>query len=342
MSKTSFWATVSTVALFVFIASAANSFASTISGTVYDQRRNGLPYVNVELLNDTYSMLQRAVTDGSGRYTFNGLRDGNYYVKVLPLRYDFEEETHMVEIATVSIGSRNGTGNAFVMEDFYLKPRKGTIAAAQAEVVVAQDIPTEAKRSYEAAVKLVGKGKSDEAIPLLESAITAFPAYFLANHALGEIYFYKNDFGRAAPRFLKAIEAYEKSPTTLYMLGVSFTKLNYLPNAIVAFQAALTLAPESAAIYTALGRAQLKKKDPTAALASLLEAKKRSGTTPVEIFQLLAVAYWDLKQYSKAVANMEAVLKAGNLTDTDRDRLKKEIADLKAKAIQNGEKVDEE
>lgn len=333
-------AILSTVALIILTGAAASAYASTIAGTVYDSKKNGLPYVNVELQNENYVMIQRATTDGIGRYSFEGIADGRYWVKAMPFRYDMDEQTQEVEIKTISAAPGSG-GYVYEVRDFYLTPRKGTLAAAQLEVVVAQDIPKGARDNYEAATKLIKKGKIDESIPLLEAAVKEFPTYFLANDALGQIYFHKDDFEHAAPRLLAASQAYDKSPMTLYMLGVSFGHLNYLPAALLALKAAATLAPESSAVHLALGKTYLSTKEYKEAEASLLNAKKFAQTPSGEIFQLLARVYKATKQYSKAAASLESMLKNGNYSDSAKATIKKEIQKFKSDAAANNEKPSE-
>lgn len=341
MHRPAFRAILSTIILVILAGAAASAYASTISGTIYDSKKNGLPYVEIELQNDRYVMIQHATTDGIGRYTFDGLADGTYYVKVLPFRYDMDEQTQEVIISTVSAVTGSG-GNAYMIQDFYLTPRKGTLAAAQAEVVVAQEVPKAAKEQYDAAAKLLKKGKTDEAIPLLEGSLKDFPTYFLANDALGQIYFHKNDFEHAAARLLTASQVYDKSPMTLYMLGVSLGHLNYLPASIIALNSAATLAPESSMVHLALGKTFLSTKDYKAAETSLLNAKKYSKTPSGELYQMLARVYKATKQYSKAAASLESMLKNGNYSDDAKAALKKEIQEYKAKAAANNEKPNDD
>ena len=155
---------------------------------------------------------------------------------------------------------------------------------------------------------------------------------------MGQIYFHKNDYEHAAPLLLKAVGVYDKSPMTLYMLGVSFAYLKYYPTAIMALKTAATLAPQSSAVHLALGKTYLSTEDYKSAEASLLEAKKYAEPATGEIFQMLARVYKQTKQYSKAAASLESMLKNGNYSPEAREALKKEIKDFKAKAAEGGEK----
>lgn len=305
-------------------AGASFAMGSTIAGTVYDMHRNGLAMVDVELMNSYHSMIGHTMTDGVGRYQFEGLGDGDYYVRVLPFRYDFDEETQMVTITTISQNA-NRPGYTYQMLDFTLSPRKGTLAEAEAEVIVAQEIPPAAKKSYEAATGLVKKGKFNEAIPEFEKALAVFPEYFLANNGLATIYYDKKDYEHAAPLLMRAVQAYEKSGKTLYMLGVSLTNLHYYPAAIIALKQAAVLAPASGVVYLYLGSAQRMQRDYKNAETNLLEAKKLTKGNNVEVFRELTALYSETKQFEKAADSLEQMIKVGNFADADRAKMKEQI-----------------
>lgn len=311
------------VAVLIF-AAAGSAIGSTIFGTVYDNRQNGLASVNVELLDQYHSLKQHTMTDGVGRYTFEGVTDGNWYVRVLPFRYDFDEETQAVEIYTISQVS-NRPGFTTQVADFVLSPRRGTLAAAQAEVIFAQEIPPDARKSFEAGVKASKKGKQDEALVDFQEAVRIFPDYFVANHFLGAIYFDKKDYEHAAPPLMKAAQINEKSAVTLYYLGFSLEKLNYHKAAIVALKAAAILTPASPAIFTALGSAQRMERDYDEAEKSLLQAKKLLKTENSEVYKELAAVYGETKQYEKGIQSLEQMLKSGTFSDADTAKIKEQI-----------------
>lgn len=310
--------------LMTMLLSAGTALASTISGTIYDSHHNGLANVDVELLNQYRSLIQHATTDGIGRYSFENLSDGEFYVRVLPFRYDFEEETRSVTIYTIS-QTANRPGFTIEIVDFVLNPRKGSLAAAQAEVVFAQEISPTAKKFYDDAVKLLKKGKADEAIPQLEEAIKAFPDYFMANDTLGSVYFGRDDFEHAAPLLMTAARVNEKSPITLYQLGYSLSHLHYYKAAIIALKQAAILAPGSPAVFIALGVAQRFQREYKDAEASLLQAKKISRNPTGELFRELAALYGEVHQYDKGASSLEEMLKVGNYTEENQAKIKEQI-----------------
>lgn len=327
------------VGLAILIFGAVHSVsASQIFGTVYDNRQNALQSVDVELLDQYHSLIRHTVTDGVGRFTFDGLGDGTWYVRVLPFRYDFDEQTQEVLIQTISqVNNRQGYESKVV--DFVLSPRKGTLAAAQAEVVFAQEIPSDARKAFEESQKLLKRGKADEAIVQLESALRIFPDYFLANHYLGAVYFQKKDYEHAAPPLMKAAQMNDKSGPTLYYLGYSLHELNYNKAAVVALKQAAILTPASPAVFTALGKSQRQERQYADAEKSLLQAKKLSKSENVEIYRELAAVYGETGQLAKGIDSLEQMLKSGNFSDADTAKIKEQIKVWKQKVGQQPAKV---
>lgn len=308
-----------------------NVSASTITGVVYDNHRNPLAEVDVELLNDYYQQVNRTQTDGSGRYQFGGLSDGRYTVRVLPFRYDLTDQSHPLEINTVNV--RGGQGNTYLTEDFYLTPKKGSLAAAELGVIFAQEIPTGARKSYEQALKDFSKSRNDEGINGLREAVKTFPTYYLALNELGKRLTIKGDYGEAAPVLLKAVEVNPQSPTTLYYLGLSLHKLNYNKPAITALTQAYILAPASVQVLYVLGKAERLEGKYDNAEKHLLQAKKLSKVSVPEIHKELVQLYAnDMKKYNEAADELELYMKSGKLSAEEEKKTKKIITDLREKA----------
>ena len=307
-------------------------FASTIAGTVYDNKRNSLIEVDIELLDDYYRLISRTKTNASGRYEFGGLSDGRFTVRVLPFRYDLVDESALVEIATVTSVS-NQVGNTYITQDFYLTPRKGGLADTETGVVFAQDVPKEAKKIYETAAKDLAGRKTDEGIAALRKAINDFPDYFLALQSLGKELFTKGDYGEAVQILMKAAEVNPKSPTTFYYMGYSLVKLKYTKAALIPLNQALLMAPSSVQVLYVLGMAEVNEGKYTDAEKHFLQAKKLSKTDIPDIHWQLAQLYGnDLKKYKEAADELELYLKAGKFDEKQKDKFKKVIADLREKA----------
>lgn len=306
--------------------------ASTISGTVYDPYRNPLQDVDVELLDDLYRQIDRKRTDGTGRYHFYNLSDGNYTVRVMPFRYDYLDQSQYIEIKTLSIRG-TGTGNSHEIRDFHLQPRKGSLADTETGVVFAQAVPKDAEKVYEQAVKDFSKRKPEEAIAGLRNAVKIFPDYFLALQQLGIILTKKGEFSEAAPLLMKAVEVNPKSPTTLFYLGYSLHRLNYNKAAVTALTQAHNLAPASIEVLLSLGTAERMEGKYEDAEKHLLRAKKLTKESIPDIHWELAQLYGlNLKRYKEASDELEQYLKAGKFDAEQVKKVKKLISEFQEKA----------
>lgn len=321
------------VCLFILaVLFSSNAFASTISGFIYDKQRNALFDVDVELLNEYYQLRGRSKTDSTGRYQFEGLTDGYYTVRVMPFRYDLEDQSQTVEINTMTIRGA-GAGNGYYTLDFYLLPKKGGLADAELSVVFAQDVPKEAKSLYEQSVKDISKGRKAEGITALKEAVKIFPTYYLALHQLGKELFIKGDYGEAAPLLLRAVDVNSKSPMTLYYLGYSLHRLNYNKAAITALNQAYIQAPNSMQVLFVLGKVERAEGKYNEAEKHLLQAKKISKINVPDIHWELAQLYGlNLKKYKEAVNELEDYLKAGKFDDEYTKKIKRLISDFQEKA----------
>ncbi len=320
--------------LFSILFLSQNAFAaSTIQGTVYDKQRNTLPDIEVELLNDYYQMVNRARTDGSGRYQFNGLKDGRYTVRAFAFRYDLEDQEQPVEIITQNVRGTEGTG--FFLADFYLSPKKGGLAETEIGVVFAQEIPQDAKKTYEKAVKDLSDKRTNEGISGLNEAVKLFPTYYLALHRMGKELFIMKRYNEAVPFLLKAAEINPKSATSFYYLGYSLHNLgkDYNKAAITTLNQAHVLAPASTQVLFALGKVERSGGKYQEAEKHLLQAKKLSKVSVPEIHKELAQLYADdLKKYKEAADELELYLKVSKLDDASAKQTKKVISSLREKA----------
>lgn len=307
--------------------------ASTIQGIVYDKQRNTLPDLEVELLNDYHQMVNHTRTDGSGKYQFNGVRDGRYTVRVFAFRYDLQDQEMPIEIITQNI--RGGEGTGFFPQDFYLFPKKGGLAESEIGVIFAQDVPPNAKKVFDKAVKDLSDKRVNEGILGLNEAVQIFPNYYLALHRMGKELFIMKKYKEAIPFLLKAAQVNSKGATSLYYLGYSLHYLGkeYNKAAITALNNAALLAPASAQVFFVLGKVQRSSGNFIDAEKHLLQAKKLSKFAVPEIHRELAQLYADdLKKYKEAADELELYLKAGKLEGAAAAQTKKVIANLREKA----------
>jgi tetratricopeptide (TPR) repeat protein len=284
-----------------------NVSASTIMGTVYDKQRNVLGDVDVELLDNLYRQFKRTRTDSSGRYQFDGLSDDAWTIRVLPFRYDLEDQSQLVELKTMSM-TGVGNGNGFTIQDFYLLPKKGSLADSELGVVFAQEVPQEAKKLYAKAIKDFSDKRTSEAVTGLNKALEIFPDYYDALHRLGKELFIMKKYEDSARFFYHAVEINPKSATSAYYLGYSFFHLgkDYHKASLAALNQAHTLAPASQQVLFVLGKVERATGNFENAAKYLLQAKKLSKTPVPDIHLELASLYADnLKKYNEAADELE-------------------------------------
>jgi tetratricopeptide (TPR) repeat protein len=305
--------------------------ASTIAGTVYDNYRTPIAEVDVELLNEYYQLRDRRKTDGSGRYQFDALPDGRYTVRVLPFRFDFEDQEAPVELISISVRGE-GLGNTFQTQDFYLKAKSGGLGETTTGVVFAQDVPKKAENYYKDALEAFKDKRESDGIKNLLDAIRILPTYYAALQRLGMALYARKQYLEAAQAFMEAVNTNPKSSLAFYSMGMSLHGLgkDYNKAAIAALNKAAFLAPASVKVAFWLGKIERIEGDFENAEKSLLKAKKLASDRDPAIHIELAQLYGnDLKQYDKAADELELYLKASKMKD---EKIKNQIADLRRKA----------
>lgn len=309
-----------------------NSLASTIGGFVYDKQRTPVNRVDVELLNENYVTRGRTKTDGVGRYQFTNLSDGRYYIRVLPFRYNLEDQTQEILVNTLSL---LGSGNGFFELDFYLAYKKGGLGDTTTGVVFVQDVPKEAEDLYEEAEDDFSEKRVSDGMNKLIKAIKIFPTYYAAAQRLGIELLKAEEYLEAAKLFIRAAESNPKSSRAFYYMGFSLNKLgkDYNPAALKALKKAAILAPAAWEVAYEIGRIEREEKNYTEAEIQLLRAKKLSDVKMPKIHIELAQLYGnDLKQYDKAADELELYLKSSKKKD---EKIMQQISDLRVKAKKN-------
>lgn len=306
---------------------------SIIQGTVFDNQGNRLPDLDMELLDDLYRTKARTKTDGTGGYSFGGLPNGRYTIRVYAFRYDLEDKEQFLEINTQNI--RGGEGAGYFIQDIYLQPKKGSLRESELGVVFAQEIPKEAQTLYEKAVKDLSEKRVAEGISALLGALKIFPDYYAALFRLGTELIVRNQFQDAARVFLKASSINQKSGASYYYLAYSLHKLGkeYDKAAKVAIGKSAVLAPGSVQVFWLYGKIERSLGNYNDAEKHLLQAKKLSNSRNPDVqIELVQLYSNEMKKYKEAADELELYIKAANLSSEDETKMKKIIADLREKA----------
>lgn len=320
----------------LIVSTACLGFAATLSGFVYN-KVNGLPLpdVDVELLNNNYQSLGRVRTDTSGRYSFSNLLDGKYVVRARPFRYGLDDQEYPIELYSVSV--TGGAANAgFYTQDFHLTSSRGSLEAAEAGVVFAQEVPKDARVNYEKAIDKFEDKKREEGARFLEEALNIFPDYYLALVRLGKELVVSRQFAEAAKVFLRAAEVNPKSAVSFYYVGYCLHSNNpehSLNEAREALKKALYLAPSSAEVALMMGKVERKAGNFREAEKFLLKAKNLSGRPHPEIQRELVQLYGNnLNQFGKAADELETYIKASKLKGDEEKGAREVVKQLRAKA----------
>lgn len=302
-----------------------------IEGTVYGYGRRPIPDMYVELNDNLGRTLSRVRTSNAGSFTFAGLPQGNYIVRVLTQGTDYEELEERVEID-------NLTGRDFESKQvlLYLRLKQGA-TPPNAEPIFGQEVPDEAKKLYEKGIADLASKRDAEGLAALRGAVEAFPKYYAALERLGLEYV---QLGR--PETLQAAElllnlAVGINPRgfkSWYGLAYARHALARYTEGLAASEKAIVLRPTAADAVFLHGRILRSLKKYPEAEKIFLKAKGLFGDGPAQLHWELALLYGNnLKKYAEAAKELKLYLKA-KPDAANAENVKKLIADFESKAAQ--------
>ena len=287
-----------------------------IMGHVFDSNRTPVPRIYVELMNDYYQTLKRVQTDASGLYSFDNLSSGNFKVKVLSSGTDFVEQTQDVTIT--NFGRRSGTttvmgGKDSQQVDFILRSKaetRGVATRSAPGTVFVQEVPAEAKRTYDRAVAELDKEKPKaEAIEDLKKAVELFPNYYMALERLGLEYIKRRQYEPANVVLNKAVEVYPRGYMSLYSLGYVLYNLKQYGAADEMLNRAIAVSPNSINAHLWLGIVLRFEGKLDQAEMHLKRANELGKGQIPEAHWQLALLYNQLKRSEQAADELETFLK---------------------------------
>ena len=326
----------STAAAEMFEAAAAIQGRNGITGTVFGEGGRPVQDIYVELQNDFYSTIGRMKTDGSGRFSFNGLGEGRYKVKALPYGTDYMEQTQEIQLASVS--GIPGSGSDRQNVDIYLRLNErahaGPFSAAPG-VIFVQEVPSSARTLYQAGINFLGVKKEKEGFDSLRKAIEIFPNYFQALDRLGGEYATRGGTDRsyyeaALVLLTKATQVNPRSFSSAFGLGWTQYQLGMTKEAIETLSRATTLYGKVADPYLWLGKALRRASTPDQAEVALKRANDLAKGKSAEVHWQLAALYRDQKRYKAAADELELFLKFEPKA-ADADKIRELIRQLREK-----------
>ena len=311
--------------LWVLVAAAASVHAGSITGTVFDPDRRPLPDILVEIYHDQGKYASRTKTSAVGSYAFRGLPDGNYLIRVQPLKTNYAAEERSVRLTTYS--QRVEAGEEV---NFTLRPKDAKSPSSAPASVFVQEVPSEARRLYETGIKQLAKNNGQQGLDMLREAIEAFPTYYDALARLGMEYVLRNSYESAKPVLAKAVEVNVRSYEGWFGLGLVHFQISDIEDAIDSFKMAADINPSSVNAHLRHGIALHSANKLTDAEAAYVQADTLGNGSNPQVNWQLARIYMDLGRNREAAKQLELYLKhkpdapkAGDVRKTI-ERLKQE------------------
>lgn len=303
---------------------------NSITGYVFNESRNPISDIHVELLSDLYTTISRTRTNGTGLFSFRGLADGNYKVKILPYNSNYEEQ--LKDVALISVSAVSGSGSTSEQIDFYLKAKKNITAGPFGDpgVILAQEIPAEAKKAYEEGIALLNDKKEKEGFERLKNALEIFPDYYLALDRLGTEYVVRGYYEASLILLTKAVAVNPRSFSSTFGLGLSQFRLKQTDKAVESLHKATEINKEYVNGFLWLGIALHGAGKFDEAVNALLKADKLSKGESADVHWQMARVYKDQKLYGKSADELELFLKF-KPDASNKEEIKKTIQILRQK-----------
>jgi len=295
------------LAAFFLIGTAQAVGAQTIyelKGKVYGPDSKPIANVLVTLENNSRAQIGQDATNSDGRYEFDGIIAGTYYISVKPDETKFQAVFQRIELINTTAGGRSSSTETV---DFSLRyaPRPDQAVGT----VYAQTVPSEAEKEYLSAVKSLTKGDKEQAAKQLTRAVEIFPNYFLALQQLGLLRVEKGSYEEAIEPFNRAIKVNSKAAQSYLGLGIAYLSLDRPREAIQELNVAHTSDPKMFSADLYLGMALISTGDLGLAETCLKRALAVGGSTKARAAHLyLASIYNTRKQYQMAVDQLETYL----------------------------------
>ncbi len=306
---------------------------NSIAGMVFDDKRQPISDIEIELQDEFYRRIQSIRTQG-GAFTFSNLRPGNYYVKVISRNSFYKEKIESVRDLGISNGmtsTNRAIGRDSVQIQIYLEPAKRGGQVGENGVVFVQEIPDEAKKLFSDGTSNIEKGNPEKGVSALKKAIEIFPNYYDALLLLGNQYVNQQKYDEAEIVLIKAAEINPKGQGGVEGLGFVKYKLNKYQEAIETLEKAILINAKSEDAYLWLGIVHRMSKSYQAAETALKKGNEIAEKKNPTIHWQLALLYNDTKRYAEAATELTTFLKL-QPDSRDKENIKRLIEQLKEKS----------
>lgn len=297
--------------LILFCLTAERAAAQGTGFTIYGDLRvdeskvSGLKPTSFQVVLQTrnLSVVGRQTVAKNGRYRFENLNSGVYYIIVMM------ESSEITNVRVMLVGS---VGTDY-RQDISLEWRPSSPEKKEkAGVVSAGDhyLRSESNSSlFEKVEQAIKRKNYTQAISLLRKIVTSDPQDFEAWTELGTMYFTQKEPREAEMAYLRALEAKPLFALALLNLGKLRLAQKNPSGAIETLAKAVTIPPPSAEANYFLGEAYLGIKKGSKAVAYMNEALRIEPLTKAEIHLRIAAIYDNVGLRDLAAAEYEQFLK---------------------------------
>lgn len=269
---------------------------------------------------------RRSSTDGSGEFAFNALPAAEYSLTI-DAGADYEPIRQQVVIYgnTGNVGMGN-VGDTMKL-DIHLQPK------AVSDAVLFAGVPKEAVDNYrkakEAARASNDKKAAQQAVELLNSALTVYPKFTLALSELGVQYLKLNEMTKLAETMETLLKLTPDDPHAHLNLGIALYNQKKLPEAETHLREAVRLKGTDPLAHYYLGMTLVSARNYADAQKELELTISNGGDNLPQAHRYLGGLYMGAKD-PRAADELEKYLKLDPKAP-DAERIKGTIKDLRSK-----------
>lgn len=260
-------------------------------------------------------------TDNQGAFSFTNLGAGIYTVEVSGDPKLYETVTEQVNLTrgmranvVISLKEKNSATS---------RPGGNVVSAAELD----SNVPSPAKKEYEAATRLANDGKYQEAINRYKRALEIYPAYLKAHNDLGAQYLKLKRLDEAAAEFEAAIDINAKAFNPQLNLGIVLVQQKKFSLALDRLTLALSLDSTSAAAHLYFGIASAETDNLEAAQRELKTALSMGGDEYALAHFYLAVAYMKSGEKEATISELKSFL-ATSPTGEEAERARQLLKEI--------------
>lgn len=257
-------------------------------------------YVTLE--SDASGGFLNTQTDSRGKFSFNGLANVRYRVKVRAPGY--EEEVEEIDLSITPVGflkislrPKAGSGPQPVSGTVNVNPR------------FPDDMPESARKEFQQGLDIFTSGKDQhKSISHFKKSADAYPKFAPTFYYLGAAEAINKDVDAAVPALQKSLELNDKSVEALIALGSLYTAQKKYGDAEKLLARAVELAPESFDAHEALAKALLPDLPRTPETEAHLKKAVALNDKSVEAHILLGNVFLRQRKQQEALHEYETAL----------------------------------